>query len=163
MIGAKQKEMFDISDLRRRETFHLRSVCPPGERGVLWYFPTYIGSGYFCGYKIFNYNIFFSFQKTEYFCGYEDFVDIFLGPSQIWTIFLGLFWRSSYRMEDIFWVAKISNIYLMVDAGPEPSYDEQIRVPPPTWGLSISSNLSLINAYKWAFVLVGFCPSGLLS
>ena len=30
-------------------------------------------------------------------------------------------------------------------------------------GLSISSNLSLLNAYKWAFVLVGFCPSGLLS
>ena len=29
--------------------------------------------------------------------------------------------------------------------------------------LYISSNLSLLNAYKWAFVLVGFCPSGLLS
>ena len=34
--------------------------------------------------------------------------------------------------------------------------------------LSISSNLSLLNAYKWAFVPVGFCPvgfcpSGLLS
>ena len=25
--------------------------------------------------------------------------------------------------------------------------------------LSISSNLSLLNAYKWAFVLVGFCPT----
>ena len=35
--------------------------------------------------------------------------------------------------------------------------------PPPPWGLSISSNLSLFNEYKWAFVLVGFCPSGLLS
>ena len=30
MSGAKQKEMFEISDLRRRETLHLRSVCPPG-------------------------------------------------------------------------------------------------------------------------------------
>ena len=30
-------------------------------------------------------------------------------------------------------------------------------------GLSISSNLYLLNANKWAFVLVGFCPSGLLS
>ena len=49
----------------------------------------------------------------------------------------------------------------MVDAGPEPTYEEKMRVPP--WGLSISSNLSLLNAYKWAFVLVGFCPSGLLS
>ena len=32
MRGAKQKEMFEISDLRRRETLHLRSVglvCPP--------------------------------------------------------------------------------------------------------------------------------------
>ena len=35
--------------------------------------------------------------------------------------------------------------------------------PPPLYGLSISSNLSLLNAYKWAFVLVGFCPSWLLS
>ena len=26
MRGAKQKEMFEISDLRRRETLHLRSV-----------------------------------------------------------------------------------------------------------------------------------------
>ena len=29
--------------------------------------------------------------------------------------------------------------------------------------LPISSNLSLLNAYKWPFVLVGFCLSGLLS
>ena len=29
--------------------------------------------------------------------------------------------------------------------------------------LSTSSTLSLSNAYKWAFVLVGVCPSGLLS
>ena len=27
-IGAKQKEMFEISDLRRREILLLRSVCP---------------------------------------------------------------------------------------------------------------------------------------
>ena len=50
----------------------------------------------------------------------------------------------------------------MVDAGPEPMYDEKNESTIP-WGLSISSNLSLLNAYKWAFVLVGFCPSGLLS
>ena len=29
--------------------------------------------------------------------------------------------------------------------------------------LSISSTLPLSNAYKWAFVLVGYCPSGILS
>ena len=52
----------------------------------------------------------------------------------------------------------------MVDAGPVSTYEEKIIVPPPLpLGLSISSNLSLLNAYKWAFVLVGFCPSGLLS
>ena len=27
MKGAKQKERFEISDLRRRETLHFRSVC----------------------------------------------------------------------------------------------------------------------------------------
>ena len=51
----------------------------------------------------------------------------------------------------------------MVDAWSEPTYEIEMRVPPTPWGLSISSNLSLLNAYKWAFVLVGFCPSGLLS
>ena len=56
----------------------------------------------------------------------------------------------------------------MVDAGPEPMYEEKKRVTPHPWSLSLSSNLSLLNAYKSAFVLVGFvpvsfCPSGLLS
>ena len=52
----------------------------------------------------------------------------------------------------------------MVDAWPEPTHEEKVIVPPPLpLGLSISSNLSVLNAYKWAFVLVGFCPSGLLS
>ena len=64
-----------------------------------------------------NFNIFFGFQKNKYFLGYEDFVDI-LGSSQNWTIFrghfyalLGLFLRSRYRIGNIFWVAKISNIF----------------------------------------------------
>ena len=53
-------------------------------------------------------------KKNEYFGGYEDFVDIFLGSPQNWTIFrghfyafYGLFLRSRYRMGDnfsgIFW------------------------------------------------------------
>ena len=29
--------------------------------------------------------------------------------------------------------------------------------------VDIFGGSSLLNAYKWAFVLVGFCPSGLLS
>ena len=88
MRGAKQKEMFEISDLRR-EILHLRSVCfSPGlipGAGVLLYFHAYVGSGsgYFWGFKILNYNIFGVFQKTEYFWGYEDFVDIFWGHHKI--------------------------------------------------------------------------------
>ena len=78
--------------------------------GVLWYFHAYVGSDYFFGFKILSFNIFLGFQKNKYFFGYEDFVDIFLGSSQNWTIFrghfyafYGLFLRSRYRMGDIFW------------------------------------------------------------
>ena len=45
--------------------------------------------GSFFGFKILNFNIFGGFQKNKYFLGYEDFVDIFWGSSQIWTIFRG--------------------------------------------------------------------------
>ena len=48
-----------------------------GGGGVLWYFHTCVGSSYFWGFKILNFNIFLAFQKSEYFWGYEDFVDIF--------------------------------------------------------------------------------------
>ena len=34
MRGAKQKEMFEISDLRRKEILLLRSVCPFVPQGV---------------------------------------------------------------------------------------------------------------------------------
>ena len=37
MTGAKQKEMFEISDLRRREILHLRSVSP--------FIPKWVGGG----------------------------------------------------------------------------------------------------------------------
>ena len=42
----------------------------------------------FFGFKILNFNIFGGFQKIEIFWGYEDFVDIFLGSSQILGSFL---------------------------------------------------------------------------
>ena len=52
-----------------------------------------------------NFNIFGGFQKNEYCFGYEDFMDIFWGSIQNWTIFRvismhfkGLFLRSRYRM-----------------------------------------------------------------
>ena len=47
---------------------------------------TYAGSGHFFLFKILNFNIFGGFQKNKYFFGYEDFVDIFFGSSQNWTI-----------------------------------------------------------------------------
>ena len=46
---------------------HNLANCPP--RGVLWYFHTYVGSGNFTGFKILNFNIFWSFQKNEYLLG----------------------------------------------------------------------------------------------
>ena len=74
-------------------------------------FYTYVGSGYFFGFKLLNFNI-------EYFLGYEDFVDIFIGSPQNWPTFrghlygfYGLFLRARYRMGDNFWVAKISYIF----------------------------------------------------
>ena len=81
MKGAKQKKMFEISDLRRK-ILHLRSVClsPPG---VLLYFHAYVGLSYFWGFKILNFNILGFFQKTECFWKYEDFVDIFWGHHKI--------------------------------------------------------------------------------
>ena len=58
MRGAKQKrEMFEISDLRRRE--------------ILLYFHTYIGTGYFFWFKLLNFNFlgFFFFRKLNIFGG----------------------------------------------------------------------------------------------
>ena len=45
--------------------------------------------GPFLGFKILNFDIFGGFQKNKYFLGYENFVDIFWGSSQNWTIFRG--------------------------------------------------------------------------
>ena len=118
MRGAKNKEMFEISDLRR-EILDLRSVCRGVCGGVLLCFHTYIGSGYFLGFKIFNFNIFWVFQKT-------------FGGMKILWIFFGGHHKIGLYFEDIsmhfrvfsegqgtewrifFWVAKISNIFLGV-------------------------------------------------
>ena len=53
---------------------------------------TYVGLGIFWGVKILNFIIFGGFQENEDFWGYEDFVDIFGGSSQNWTIFRGHFY-----------------------------------------------------------------------
>ena len=60
--------------------------------GVLLYFHSYVGSVHFFGFQILNFDIFGGFQKYKYFFGYENFVDIFLGSSQNWTIFRGHFY-----------------------------------------------------------------------
>ena len=105
MRGAKQIEMFKISDLRRA-MLHLRSVClSPSPGGGTLIFSCICRLGLFLGFKILNFNIFGGFQKTEYFWGYEDFVDIFgvitkldytmhfrvfsEGQGTKWRIFLG--------------------------------------------------------------------------
>ena len=67
-----------------------QGVCVCGG-GVLWYFHTYVGSFHFFGFEILNFIIFWGFQKKEYVMGYEDFMDIFWGSSQNWTIFRGHF------------------------------------------------------------------------
>ena len=59
-------------------------------QGALLHFCTYIGSGYFFGFKILNFNIFWGFQKHKYFWGYEDFVDIFLGCHHKISLYLGV-------------------------------------------------------------------------
>ena len=48
--------------------------------------------GSFFGVKILNFNIFLGFQKNKYFLGCDDFVDIFWGSLQNWTIFRGHFY-----------------------------------------------------------------------
>ena len=82
---------------------------PPGGTLLLSYIRRL---GCFWGFKILNFNILGFFPKNKYFLGYEDFVDIFLGSSQNWTIFrgyfyasYGLFLRSLYRMGIFFGVA----------------------------------------------------------
>ena len=57
-----------------------------------------------------NFNIFWGFQKNEYFLGYEDFVDIFWGPSQNWaslrviSMHFGVFfYKDKLQNCDIFW------------------------------------------------------------
>ena len=72
MRGAKQKEMFEIqiSDLRRREIHHLRSVCPcvpqAGECTLIF---SYLHRPVlFLGVENFEFQYFWGFfQENEYF------------------------------------------------------------------------------------------------
>ena len=46
----------------------------------------------FFGVQDFKFQYFWGFQKNKYSFGYEDFVDIFGGSSQNWTIFRSSFY-----------------------------------------------------------------------
>ena len=129
-------------------------------QGVL-FFHTYVGSGYFGGFKILNFNIFWVFQKKWIFLGYEDLVDIFLGSSQNWASFrfISMHFRAFFKVKGtelgwFFWLLKFQVFFWgawyfwyfcgwTVDAGPEPTNEEKTRVPP----LGRDSTMS----YVWVF------------
>ena len=104
MRGAKQKEMFEISDLKR-EILHLRSVCfPPGwgwGGGTLIF--SYIRRLGLFGFKILNFNIFF-FRKLNIFGGMKI-LQIFLGVSTKldYTMHFRLFSESQGTIKGYFW------------------------------------------------------------
>ena len=64
-----------------------------------------------------NFNIFLDFQKNEYFFGYEILWIFFGGHPKIGLVLgvisyiLGSFLKVNIQNGDIFWVAKISNIF----------------------------------------------------
>ena len=151
-IQCHKKIVLHLCMSGSKKFFFFWGGVPGGE--VLWYFHTYVGSG-FLGFKILNFNIFLGFsEKLIYiFLGYEDFVDIFLGSSQNWAslrviskhfrvffkvkvqdwdIFGGLL-----KFQILFWGAWNSWYFLRwtVDAGSEPTYAEKkIEYPPPPPG-----------------------------
>ena len=174
MRGAKQKKIFEISDLRR-EILHLRSVClsvPPPRSvclSVYFIFSCICWLGLFGVFNTLNFNIFgvsenWIFLGVWRFCWYFWVITILdytmhlrvfsEGQGTQWRIFFGLL-----KFQIFIWGAWNSWYFLLVNGR--------------CWALAyvwrknestpLSSNLSLSNAYKWAFVLVGFCPSGLLS
>ena len=71
----------------------------------------------------------------------------------------------------ILWVAKISNIFLgvleipdifgcMVDAGPEPTYEEKMRVPPPPPGYIHAFEVNYcVKRYKYILCIYEYIYS----
>ena len=91
------------------------------------------------------------FQKYQYFFwggGYEDFVDILGGHDKVGLVLgvflciLGSFLKVNVQNEIIFAWQKFQIFFVVldildifwrqtVDAGPNPTYEEKVRVPPP--------------------------------
>ena len=139
-----------------------------GGGGTLIYNYTYVGLGLFFGSK-FWISIFLGvLRKMNIFGGYEDFVDIFLGSSQNWaslrviSMRLRVLFKVKVQNWDIFWVAKISIIFLgclkfliffwgwAVDAESEPTYTEKNWVSPLGWHSHVLGS----HGGTWSFFIV---------
>ena len=70
----------------------MQAYCPRGKGGGTLIFSYIHRLGPFFWVQNFEFRYFWGFQKNKYFLGYENFVDIFLGSSQNWTIFRGHFY-----------------------------------------------------------------------
>ena len=80
----------ELIEVKFKTSTFIRYISPRGWRGTLT-FHTYVGSGHLFGFKIFKLNFWGVFRKSLYFLEYEDFVDIFGGTSQNWTLLRGHF------------------------------------------------------------------------
>ena len=67
-------------------------VCGGGGGGGTLIFLCIQRLGSFFGVKNFEFHYFWGFSKKNVLGGYKDFVDIFWGSSQNWTIFRGHFY-----------------------------------------------------------------------
>ena len=74
----------------KAEMYLYRRIPDSRPRGVTLIFSYIRWQGSFFSFKILNFSIFMVFRKINIF--YEDFVDIFWGSLQNWTIFRGHFY-----------------------------------------------------------------------
>ena len=88
---SSERELYRPTS-RSNWTLWVQLLLEVGPRGGTLIFSYMRRLGPFFGVKILNFNIFWGFQKNKYFLGCEDFVVIFLGSSQNWTIFWGHFY-----------------------------------------------------------------------
>ena len=79
--------------------------------GVLRYFRTYVGWGHFLGFKTLNLIFFFWRIKILWIFFYHHYT-LFRGH---FYAFEGLFLKKRYRMGKFFWIAKISNIFWVLE------------------------------------------------